>query len=118
MRGPDPFREGMEKIRRGMEQGVHFALMCAEIHQIDCHRAILVDRAFADSGCQVVHLLPDGKDITHKNLESQLLDLYFKGCDQCSLFDGAQARDEAELLIEAYRKRNAEIGYHLQEDDP
>lgn len=112
-----PFREGVEKLSRSMEQGYRFALMCAEIDPIDCHRAILVARAFADLGYSVIHLLPHEKSLTHRQLEARLLDRYFKDRDQCSLFDAAPGDGgEEDLLAQAYRRRNAEIGYHLQEE--
>lgn len=109
----EPFLGGVQKLEKGMEQGYCFALMCAEVNPIDCHRAILVARAFADRGYQVIHLCSKGRTLTHRELECQLLDLYYPDRDQCSIFSAAQ--DESDLLKDAYRRRNAEIGYHIQE---
>lgn len=110
----EPFLEGVKKIENSMQQGFCFALMCAEIDPLDCHRAILVARAFSCRGYQVVHLCPGERTVTHQKLEQRLLDRYYPERDQCSIFSAAQ--DEATLLENAYRLRNAEIGYHIQED--
>ncbi len=108
------FRNGVRKIEDSMEQGFCFALMCAEIEPIDCHRAILVARAFADHGYEVIHLRPKNGPLTHQELELQLLDRYFPNRNQFVL--GEPIKDDQTLLKEAYRLRNAEIGYYIQED--
>lgn len=108
------FQEGVRKIENSMEQGFRFALMCAEIEPIDCHRAILVARAFADHGYEVFHLRPKKAPLPHRKLEEQLLDRYYPDRDQMVL--GEPVKDEKTLLKEAYRRRNEEIGYHIQED--
>lgn len=72
--------------------------MCAEKDPIDCHRAILVSRAFYESGCNVVHLLPENKTCTQEDLNNALLERYFPDRDQFSLFGNA---DEDELIKEA-----------------
>ena len=109
------FQGGGRKIEDSMEQDYCFALMCAEIEPIDCHRAILVARAFADHGYEVIHLRPKKGPLPHRELERQLLDRYFPDRDQIVL--GEPAKDEKTLLAEAYRLRNAEIGYHIQEEN-
>lgn len=107
------FQRGVRKIEDSMEQDFCFALMCAEIEPADCHRAILVARAFADHGYEVTHLRPKGP-LTHRELEQQLLDRYFPDRDQTVI--GEPMKDEKTLLKECYRLRNAEIGYRIQED--
>ncbi|MCI8399352.1 MAG: DUF488 domain-containing protein [Oscillibacter sp.] len=107
------FREGVRKIEDSMEQGYTFALMCAEIEPIDCHRTILVARAFSDHGYDVQHIRPRKPLLPHKDLEAQLLDLYFPDRDQIVL--GQPVQDEKELLKEAYRLRNEKIGYRLED---
>ena len=108
----DQFLRGVEKVCKAMEEGV--ALMCKEEQPIDCHRAILVARAFHDRGYEVKHLCPDGI-ITQEDLEEQLLKRYFP--DRASCPGGGRPR--AELLKEAYRLCNRDIGYHRKPDaDP
>lgn len=109
-----PFQDGVRKVEDSMEKGYCFALMCAEIDPIECHRAILVARAFARHGYEVLHLRPQMPPIPHQDLEAQLLDLYFPDRDQFVL--GQPMRDEKELLQEAYCLQNEKIGYRPQED--
>lgn len=40
------FQNGIERLCLSMQKGYSFVLMCAEKDPIDCHRAILVSRAF------------------------------------------------------------------------
>ncbi len=108
------FQDGVRKIETSMEQDFRFALMCAEIEPIDCHRAILVARAFANHGYEVIHLRPQRGPLTHRELERKLLDRYFPDRDQIVI--GEPMTDEETLLKEAYRLRNAEIGYNIKED--
>lgn len=41
-------------------------------HPIDCHRAIMVARAFSLEGIDVQHILPDGKLQTQQELDRRL----------------------------------------------
>ena len=111
----EPFLKGIERLQRGMSRGYTFALLCAEKHPINCHRAILVARAFFERGHEVVHLLPEGRSITHEELNAQLIERYYPVRGQFSLFEAPL--DAASLLTEAYRRRNAEIGYRLHEPE-
>lgn len=107
------FQEGLSKLRESMKQGFVPALMCAEKNPFDCHRAILVSRAFAECGCEVIHLLPDSKKCTQDDINNALLDKFFPNRDQLSMFGDT---NEDELIKAAYRKRNAEIGYNMYEE--
>ncbi len=109
----DNFQSGLSKLRNSMKQGYVPALMCAEINPFDCHRAILVSRAFYECGCNVIHILPEGKTCSQSDLNKALLDKYFPDRDQISFFESA---GEDELINEAYKKRNADIGYKNYEE--
>lgn len=109
--GSKPFLEGIERLMKGMRRGCTFVLLCAEKQPINCHRAMLVSRAFYERGCGVIHLLPGGKSITQEELNAQLLERYYPNRSQLSLFEVPTA--DRSLLAEAYRRRNAEIGYRL-----
>ena len=108
----EPFREGIEKVDAGFLRGYRFALMCAEKDPFNCHRCILVGRKFKEHGYTVIHL-EKGREETQEDIEKRLLDYYFPNRNQLSLFE---TRSEEEFLGEAYRKRNAEIGYHIEEE--
>lgn len=108
----EAFKEGIEKVDAGYQMGYTFALMCAEKDPFNCHRCILVGRNFKEHGYEVLHL-EKGKTETQEDIENRLLAHYFPNRNQLSLFD---TRTDEELLEEAYRKRNAEIGYHIEEE--
>lgn len=89
------------------------AFMCAEKHPSDCHRTILVAKAFSDRGHEVIHIKPGGITLTQKDIDEELLEKYFPDRDQCNLFDSTLP--EEEYLKRAYEKRNDEIGFKLED---
>lgn len=107
----EAFLRGVERVLSGMELGYTFVLMCAEKEPVSCHRGILVSRALKERGCDIIHLLPDGREISHEALEEQLLDIYFPDRTQVSMFDAA---DDKELLRLAYQEQNEVIGYRRE----
>ena len=109
----DVFLSGVAKLCESMRRGYTFALMCAEKNPVDCHRAILVSRAFYERGYPVVHIMPDGASETQEDLNRSLIDQYFPNRNQLSLLEEPQ--DDATLLQLAYRRRNAEIGYRMED---
>lgn len=108
----DDFQNGLSKLCNSMGKGYIPVLMCAEINPFDCHRAILVSRAFFECGCNVVHILPNGRTCSQSELNQALLDRFFPDRNQFSFFEN---EEEDKLLKEAYKKRNAEIGYRIGE---
>ena len=110
----DLFITGMENVKLGLKKGNNIVLMCTEKDPIDCHRAIMVARAFSLEGIDVQHILPDGKLQTQQELDRRLLDRYFPDRTQLSLFDYNDPVNDEEIIKSADRKRNKEIGYHLE----
>ena len=104
------FQEGVKKILNAVKLGYRFALMCAEKDPITCHRAVLVARAFHENGLNVIHIMPSG-NITHEELERRLITKYCPESSQGDLFGGFKT--EREILNDAYRKCNAEIGWRI-----
>lgn len=111
----DSFLDGFDKIEKNIEKGFTPVLMCAEKDPFNCHRAILVSRAFFLSGYQIKHIMPNRMTITQVELESRLLNFYYPNRDQLSLID--EIKSDHELVIEAYRKRNQEIGFFMGDED-
>jgi uncharacterized protein (DUF488 family) len=110
----EAFREGVSKLTEGMQAGYRFALMCAEKDPIICHRTIMVARAFYKAGYRVIHLLPGDATSTQEEIELRLLNKFFPGRNQESLFDGEAS--QAQCIECAYRKQNAEIGYSIEKE--
>ena len=106
------FLSGLIRVEQGMDKGYRPALMCTEKDPIDCHRTILVARAFATRGTCVTHILADGTSETHADLERRLLDMYFPYRGQLSLWDSSPS-DTPALLRSAYKMRGHEIAYEV-----
>lgn len=114
VRATELFRKGKDRVLKGLEN-YNLALMCTEKDPINCHRSIMVAREFELEGVSVRHILhmndqDTGKEESQSDFNQRLLDLYFPERNQISLFSTDNLTEE-EYLVEAYRKRNCEIGY-------
>ena len=110
------FSNGVNKICNSIEQGYGIVILCAEKKPIQCHRTILVARAFSQLGYDVIHLMPSAQTMSQKQVESELLNKYFPSRGQISLFSECNMTDE-ECLREAYRMQNKKIGYRMDGED-
>ncbi|WP_026198893.1 DUF488 family protein [Desulfitobacterium hafniense] len=109
------FQAGVKRVKSGLNKDYKIAFMCTEKEPLDCHRSILVGRAFHDEGFEVLNIHEDGSVENQKGLEERLLDLYFPDRNQTSIFDILQGgRSKEELVVEAYQLRNREIGYKIE----
>lgn len=106
----ESFFDGVSKVSKGIEMGYTFVLMCAEKDPIDCHRSIMLGKGFAKCGYEVKHIISITRLETQKELEIRLLDMYHKNRCQLSLF--GEEMSEVELIADAYKTRNYEIGYN------
>jgi uncharacterized protein (DUF488 family) len=97
------FREGMDRIRKGVASH-RIALLCAEKDPITCHRAILVCRHLRTDPIQILHILEDGSVETTDQTESRLLDVL--GIPQSDLF-----RTRTELVEQAYDRQAERIAF-------
>ena len=109
------FISGMDRVKTGLEKGFNIALMCKERDPIDCHRNILVAREFHKQNYKVYNILEDSKIQNQEHIEKRLLDMYFPNRYQYTLFDN-QRKNDPELINEAYKLRNKDIGYRLIEE--
>ena len=105
----EQFNEGVKKILDAMNNDYVIALMCAEKDPINCHRAILVARAFHKLKKTVIHIKPYGESENHKDLELRLLEKYCPEMTREILF-------ASDWLNEAYRRCNEKIGWRLDEN--
>jgi len=102
----DQFLEGVHAIEKS---NANIVFMCAEKNPIDCHRAILVARAFYDRGHDIQHIIPNGIIHSQADIEQELLDLHFPDRYQIK-FDEPEKSDE-EYVVKAYQKQNEKIGF-------
>lgn len=103
------FKNGVEKIWEGIDNGLTIALMCSESEPFDCHRFSMVSIALEKDGFDVKHILKDKTIKTNAQLEKQLLKKYEKKIPQPDMFQPNITLDDQ--LKAAYRLRNKEIAY-------
>ncbi|NWK12375.1 DUF488 family protein [Clostridium cadaveris] len=117
VRKSEEFLLGVNRIRIGLEKGYNIALMCTEKDPIDCHRNILVAKGLEDNGIEVNHILQDGSLMNRYQIEIRLLDMYYKDRNQLN-FDMilGNSLSEEEMIEDAYRRRNRDIGYEFNEE--
>ena len=108
------FQEGIERLKKGLHKGYNIALMCTEKDPIDCHRNILVARELFRQNIEIKNIHEDSSIETQTELEERLLNLYFPNRMQLTLID--LPKDRNEYLTEAYRLRNRDIAYSLEND--
>jgi uncharacterized protein (DUF488 family) len=80
------------------------AFVCAEKDPIECHRALLVARAFSDSGKSVSHIHSDGSLESQPSLESRLLDAW-------KLPEGDMFKTRESFIEEAYLLQGDKVAY-------
>lgn len=109
------FLEGIKRLKNGLNKGYKIALMGAMQDPINCHRAILVGRALREKGFNVKHILHEGTLASQEELEERILEKYFSTRNQLTIDSLlGQEPTKEELIIEAYRKSNREIGYRVE----
>lgn len=99
------FREGLERLI-GASQSASVAIMCAEKEPLECHRTLLVARALVARGCQVGHILADGRLELHHDSLLRLLSML--GLPRQDLF-----HTEDDLIGEALVRQETKIAYVL-----
>jgi len=101
------FRLGLDRVGEAAA-GALICLMCAEREPLDCHRCLLVARAFAERGLAVGHILHDGTVEPHAATERRLLALDAEAeAEDCDLFAAGQDT----RLAAAYRRRSRAVAF-------
>lgn len=109
------FLRGIERIRKGVESGFTIALMCTEKQAIDCHRSIMVSKGLIDAGFQVLHIGHNQEITTQQIIEKELIKNYFPETNMFAEQLG-EPLSEDQMIAEAYRRKNQEIGFKGNED--
>ena len=113
VRNSPRFLTGYNSVVKGLGCENNIALMCTEKDPLDCHRAIMVSRAFDLAGIEVNHILANGELQSQAVLNDRLLNKYYPNRGQITLFDDPDTVDGTDYLNMAYAQRNREIGYRL-----
>jgi len=109
------FVTGIERLKAGCEKGYKIVVLGAMQDPIRCHRSILVGRALREHKFNVNHILDDYSLASQENIEKDLLNKYYSNRNQItidSLFGNHM--NEKEMIEEAYRLANKEIGYRIE----
>ena len=101
------FREGLERVRRGLEK-MPIALLCAEGDPLTCHRTVLVCRNLRGEGIEIQHIRRDGSLESAAEAELRLLR---------ELRISESASESPRLIENAYDLRGAKINYVEESDD-
>lgn len=112
------FLRGVERIKNGLEQGYHIALMCSEADPLACHRFSMVSRYFHDNGFEVNHILHTKEIKSHEELEKEMIaEMLRKRNSKLpevdAMFGTYTTEDQRR---DAYRLKNASIGYKPGEE--
>ena len=112
------FIEGIERLKNGCNKGYKIALLGAMQEPIRCHRSILVGRALRENGFNVKHILDDYSIASQDDIEKSILEKYFENRNQITIdFLLGTDKSEGEMIKEAYRLANKEIGYRIEHLD-
>ena len=67
------FKNGLERIKLGMQKGYVLALMCAEKDPLTCHRTILICKNLRGLGIDNRHIIDHENSETQADLEKRLI---------------------------------------------
>jgi len=111
----DEFKKGIERLKNGVKKGYKIALLGAMQDPIRCHRSVLVGRELINHNFNVKHILDDYSIISQEQIEVNLLNKYFKDRNQITIDSIlGQGKTEEDMIKEAYRLANKEIGYRIE----
>lgn len=111
----ESFLRGIERLRKGYKMGYRIVLLGAMQDPIRCHRSILVGKALREHGFDVKHILDDYSIVNQDYIEERILDKFFKDRNQITIDNLlGTALSKEEMLAEAYRLSNKEIGLRVE----
>ncbi|MBM4349918.1 MAG: DUF488 domain-containing protein [Deltaproteobacteria bacterium] len=118
------FKNGLERIRLGMQKDYVLALMCAEKDPMACHRSILICRNLRDSLIDIRHIINHNTTETQADLEKRLiaqLKLYpdlFKDTDPNALIERAYEvqGDRMAYVEKAEREQDEQLAETVREE--
>lgn len=66
------YRQGIERLRRALQQGLRLCLLCTEERPEDCHRSKLIGQTLAAEGIAVRHIDADGSVVDQEAVVQRL----------------------------------------------
>jgi len=104
------FQSGLDRVLQGAAK-YRVALMCAEKEPLECHRTLLVAKALAERGKEVLHIHADGHLETHEAAMDRLLTL--TGVPDEDMF-----LSKEELLAKALARQEEQVAYVEEAQEP
>ena len=109
VRATDTFKQGLQRLKNGLDLGYQVALMCSEADPLDCHRFSMISYQLVKEGLSVKHILGDSQLVENSQLEDWLLQKYQKKLPAQSSFFETVTRESR--LETAYRLRGQAVAY-------
>lgn len=107
------FKQGVDRLKQGLQKGFKIALMCAEADPLNCHRFAMISVYLSRHGFEVKHILKDKSLVSQPEAEERLMEKYAKKLPKPNLFE--PDIDRTDQLQAAYRLRNKDIGFKQEE---
>lgn len=107
------FKQGVDRLKQGLQKGFNIALMCAEADPLNCHRFAMISVYLTRNGFEVKHILKDKSLVSQQEAEERLMEKYAKKLPTPNLFE--PDIDRTDRLQAAYRLRNKDIGFKQEE---
>ncbi len=108
VRESEPFKQGVQRLKNGLDLGYKVTLMCSEGNPFDCHRFSMISYQLVKEGLQIKHILQNGDCVENSELEEQLLEKYHKKLPQSTLFETVTREMQIET---AYALRGKDVAY-------
>ena len=109
VRNSDHFKEGIQRLTQGLENGFTIAMMCSEADPLDCHRFSMISFALVEQGFEVNHILKDKSLASNEQLEKALFKKFYKKLPVPTVFEPyITIQDQIKT---AYRLKNQEIAF-------
>lgn len=109
------FKEGINRLKTGLEKGYNIVLLGAMQEPIRCHRAILLGKELDKLDFEIRHILHDETLATQSDIEELILEKYFPNRGQLTIDNLlGSCKSEKELIEDGYKLSNKEIGYRME----
>jgi len=66
------FVRGINRLQTAYEKGLRICLLCSEGQPTQCHRSKLIGEELAARDISIVHILPDGSEMTQREVMTEL----------------------------------------------
>ncbi len=112
VRETDEFKQGVQRLKNGLDHDYKIALMCSEANPFDCHRFSMISYQLVKEGMHVNHILQNGNSLDNSELENRLLKKYHrKLLPQSTFFEIVTRETQVE---DAYKLRGKDVAFSAQ----